>query len=64
MINKGRAAIGERNGQSILTAKEVLKIRDLRSAGYTYEALGKMFRVRPTTIFHATNGGTWRHLAD
>ena len=61
-IQKGRDAIGERNGSSKLTNKKVLKIRDLFLHGVTYKEIMKEFNVAENTIYCIKSRKTWRHI--
>lgn len=69
MIVKGRAgfrknkASGECNGNSKLTATEVLEIRKVYSEGCASQGvLGNTYGVAQTTIGRIVNSDTWRNL--
>jgi hypothetical protein len=61
MVNKGRQAKGEGNGQSKLTVKEVIRIRELYYSGdYSYNELAKLFPVCSVTIRGIVKEKYWR----
>lgn len=54
---------GECNGQALLTAEDVRRIRRLPNTGYGFfAALAREYRVSPQTIEDAYKGRRWRHL--
>ena len=59
----GTTARGERNSTSELTDAAVRKMRRLRSAGFTYTALGARFGVHKSTARLACLRETWSHVA-
>lgn len=66
MVAKGRDSfgdnIGERNGQSRLTADDVQQIRKLVADGYTNAEISKIFPVVPRTISNIRHNRTWTWL--
>jgi hypothetical protein len=58
----GRALLGERHHQAVLTDKQVLAIRRRRAAGEPGVALAREYGVTPTTIASIHTRKTWRHL--
>lgn len=64
-IAKGRdrKAVGERQGHSKLTEKQVFKIRKLLSLGrFSQRQIGKMFNVTKTAIGFINTRTNWRHI--
>lgn len=61
MVDRNRHHYGEINGNSKLTEKEVLKIRDL-SRYHSQRELAAMFNVGKTTIARIQNRISWRHI--
>lgn len=57
-----KAARGERSGGSKLTADKVRDIRQLRSEGWTLEALASEYGVRIGTIHFVVTRKTWAHV--
>lgn len=54
---------GKANGNTILTIRKVLKIRNLYASGkYSHRALGEMFKVNASTIAQVVNCVTWTHI--
>lgn len=62
MKRKGRSALGERNGASLLKPKDVHKIRQYLSEGRTHTSISHIFGVARKTISDIANGKTWKHL--
>lgn len=62
---KGRLAsqIGEKSSLAKLTNEQVVKIRERRSAGLTYEAIAKEFNVSKATVWLIITGRRWSHVA-
>lgn len=59
----GRALIGERHHQSLLTESDVAEIRSVWTGAYGQAtALGRKYGVSRTTISRAATGRTWSHL--
>lgn len=59
MASKGRSALGERNGQSKLTEKDIISIREMNGS---YEQIAKLFCVDPSNISCIRSRKTWRHI--
>lgn len=58
----GTAAIGEMNGQSKLTAENVIEIRKLRKAGVKRITLASRYRVSVYLITAITSRKIWTHI--
>lgn len=54
---------GEANGQSKLTAAQVVEIRAAINGGEPKRALARRFGVTPTLIRHIASGRAWKHAA-
>lgn len=62
-LDKNRMLKGELNGQSKLTAQEVIEIRDLACCGlFTQEAIARAYKVRRPLISKIKLGNRWTHL--
>ena len=59
---KGRAAVGERNGNARLTVDRVREIRHLLSFGKSQSFVARLFGVCANTIRHIAIGRNWKHL--
>ena len=59
---KGRIAHGERNGQSRLTAADVMDIRRRVASGEGVTGLGREYGVSHVSVIRAARGSTWAHL--
>ena len=53
---------GERNGHSILTERQVRRIKALVREGRTNRDIAHRFGVAPDTIRHISAGRRWRHV--
>lgn len=53
---------GEKHGCAVLTNAQVLKIRELRSAGATGVDVARMFGVSTTTISDIHSRKIWKHI--
>ena len=62
MAAKGRAARGEKQWMSKLTASEVLKIRALSQRGLTQQQIADEFGVSRGNISFVINRVTWVHI--
>ena len=63
MVNRGRNAIGEKNGGAVLTEYDVHQIRELYSTkNTTSRKLAKQFHVGKSTILRVLRGKSWKHL--
>ena len=59
---KGRKALGEKNGRSKLTLDQVKKIKHFIFIGKSDSELARQFRVWHTTIRAIRIGTTWSHV--
>ena len=62
MVERGRQARGEQDGNSKLTNEEVQEIRRRRALGETNSQLAYDFHVAVTTVWGIVSRRTWRHL--
>lgn len=63
MVEKNRQAKGENHGESKLTEKQVLKIRELYSRDdISQRKLAKKFKITQTMIGYIVNKQSWKHL--
>jgi HNH endonuclease len=60
--NQGRP--GEQNSHAVLTAEDVIRIRELRAAGWNLKQLAAEFPVTVSAISRAYLGKSWKHLPD
>lgn len=58
---KGRMAIGEGNGQAVLTARDV---RRIRSSSASLRALARELGCSPRTVASVRKYETWRHVEE
>lgn len=58
-IAHGTVLSGEYHPRAKLKQGDIIKIRMLRGAGYTYRAIASMFGVNSGTICHAVSGRNW-----
>ena len=58
----GTAQVGERHGNSILTASLVREARRRKSLGESVKEIAKSMRVNYSTLWCAVRGKTWSHL--
>lgn len=66
MFKKGRykkikRVLGEANGKSKLTEKEVIKIKQLKEE-YSQQQLAIKFNTHQTNIHYILSGKTWKHI--
>jgi hypothetical protein len=62
-VSKGRHAQGEKNGQSKLTALQVVEIRKrYAEGGVTHQSLGKEYGVHGNVIGALIRRITWKHI--
>lgn len=62
-VRKRRHVFGDTHGRSKLTAKDVLKMRQLFGSGkYSKADLSRMFGVSPATARKAIVGEQWKHI--
>lgn len=59
---KGRYATGSKHHNAKLTDKKVLKMKQLRTLGWTYQRIADFFHVAKITAQNAINGENWAHL--
>jgi hypothetical protein len=59
---KGRTAIGEKNGRSILTQVLVAKLRSIYSKGNSYRSIAVRFGIAEGTVYDAIKGRSWSHF--
>jgi len=62
MIAKGRAAIGEANGQAKLNDAAVTNIKKLLDNNLHHYRIAEMYNVDERTIRFIRDGITWRHV--
>ena len=65
-LGEGRfiSSLGERNGQSKLTAQNIIDIKKLYSSGEYYQKdLGKIFGVKISQISRIINKKRWKHIS-
>lgn len=62
MVERGRSTRGERNPQAKLNPAQVLKIRSLRNAGWTYQELADRFHMSMSPIRDICKRYGWRHI--
>lgn len=63
MLNKGREARGERNGQAVLSDDDIRQIRELYAQGGIYHReLAKMFNTTRPNITKILNNYRWKHI--
>lgn len=61
-ISKGRHNIGDRNGQTKLTAEQVNEIRSRVRRGESQTSLAQEFGVSSGNVGHIARNDTWKHL--
>lgn len=59
---KGRSARGEKDGNSKLTARDVVMIRKARASGESFTRIAARYGVWYQTIQDIIAGRTWRHV--
>jgi len=63
MIDRGRAAVGERAGNSLLTEAQVRDILEAVESGeFTQAALARKFGVSKQAVNHIVKGRSWKHV--
>lgn len=62
MVLKGRGSVGETNGTAKLTAKKILRIRELSALGYLQKTLAEKYQVAQGNISSIINRKTWDHV--
>lgn len=58
----GPRALGSRNGASVLTESDVVRLRDLASLGYLQKELAKQYGIAPTTVSNIVTRKAWAHV--
>lgn len=58
-VERGRSAVGEKNGRAVLTEKDV---RHIRSTLGSNEMLARTYGVDPSTIKQIRTHQTWKHV--
>jgi hypothetical protein len=62
-VNKNRQAVGERQGNSKLTASQVIEIRQLHADGqYNHHQLAGMYNTTAPNICWIVNRKRWTHI--
>ena len=61
-IDKGRFAVGERNGRARLARPDILKIVELHSSGMTKAAIARRFKVSESNVRHIVKGDGWKSV--
>jgi HNH endonuclease len=61
-VCKERMARGEKHGQSKLTESDILRLRNDRMDGMTYDQLSHNYGVSVSAVYCAVNRITWRHV--
>jgi hypothetical protein len=59
---KGRIARGSQNGQAKMKESQVRQALKWRSKGWTYKRIATRLNVPLSTVGHACDGNTWKHL--
>jgi len=62
MASKGRSAIGERNGQSVLTEADVRSIKTLLRLGFLGKDLAEIYGTSKQQISAIKNKKRWQHV--
>lgn len=58
----GPRALGSRNGASVLTEADVIRLRELVALGHLQKELAKKYGVAPTTISKIVTRKAWAHV--
>lgn len=58
----GTMAIGERQGASKLTAKDVIAIREMRSSGMSLSSIASLFSIDKSNVSAIALRKSWRHV--
>jgi hypothetical protein len=62
MVAKNRQAIGESNGFSKITEKDVLEIREMADNGMDYGDIAPLFGVTLQNISQISRGISWKRV--
>jgi hypothetical protein len=60
---KGRKALGEHNGKSKLTERDVIKIKNMLPGGMSASEIARQFNSASNTIFAIKVGRSWKWLS-
>ena len=58
----GPRALGSRNGASVLSEDDVIRLRDLASLGHLQKELAKQYGIAPTTVSNIVTRKAWAHV--
>lgn len=61
-LRRGRTARGERQGSAVLTAADVVAMREMRATGATSKAIGRAFGVSTAQAYRVVTGEDWKHV--
>lgn len=61
--NRSRHPCGEAN-HSVLSEKQVLRMKELNRSGYPFTLLSQFYAVHPTTVKNICTGKNWKHLIE
>jgi hypothetical protein len=56
------AAYGERNAASVLTAEDVLRLRQMSADGMLQKDIAVVFGIRPSYVSRIVNRHAWKHI--
>lgn len=59
---RGRQALGERHGKSVMSESLVTELRGLRANGWSLGKLSIRYGIDKTTVAQIVNRKTWRHI--
>jgi hypothetical protein len=62
MVDRGRAAVGERSARAKLTETQVREIRQMADMGHTQREIAEWFGVTQPNVGYILRRDTWRHL--
>lgn len=62
VLRSGNIVRGESHGQSVLTASNVIEIRQMRSKGITLAKIAVKFGITPTYVSRIVNRKNWTHI--
>lgn len=57
-----KPSLGEKNGWSRFTEKDIFKMRELRMLGESLSKIANQFETSKTTISRIVNGRAWNHI--
>lgn len=63
MVQKGRQAKGNKNGNSKLDEEKVITIRSLHKNGYSLKEISRQFNISKANTSDIVNRKTWIHVA-